>query len=69
MKKRETIKFAEFKRLEFCNSHKLPTTIEHNGRRMHWIGIGWIDEGPAKGDEILLVEEPSAEVQDARRKG
>jgi hypothetical protein len=56
-KKRKTITFDEFKRLEFCNSAKLPLTIEHDGRRQHWVGIGWIDQGPARGDEVLVVEE------------
>jgi hypothetical protein len=28
---------------------------EHNGRRMCWVGFGWVDEGPADGTEPLLI--------------
>ena len=55
-KHRETIDFKELKRLSFCNSGRLPQVVDAWGRRMRWMGIGWVDEGPAKGDEVLVVE-------------
>lgn len=30
--------------------------VEHDGIRKNWVGIGWVDEGPAHGDELLLTE-------------
>jgi hypothetical protein len=37
------------------NSPELPHLIEDNGRRKRWVGIGWVDEGPADGTEVLVV--------------
>lgn len=34
---------------------KLPNPVEIDGRRKMWVGIGWIDEGEAKGDEPLVI--------------
>ena len=55
-KKQKTIKFAELKRLSFCNSPRLPKAIAVGGMRREWVGIGWIDVGPLRGDETLVVE-------------
>ncbi len=46
-KRPKPIKFSKLKRLSFCNSDKLPTTVIRDGRLLHWVGIGWVDEGPA----------------------
>jgi hypothetical protein len=54
--KRPTIAFETLKRLSFCNSMKLPSPVEINGRRMQWVGIGWVDEGEADGTETLVVD-------------
>ena len=57
-KKRQpkTIKRAELCRLAFCNSDKLPTIIEIDGRRKWWVGIGWVDEGAPRGDEVKVID-------------
>jgi hypothetical protein len=34
---------------------KMPAPIEHEGRRKLWVGIGYIDEGPATGKEPLVL--------------
>ena len=36
---------------------KLPAPISLRGRRMRWVGIGWVDEGEADGTEPLFVED------------
>lgn len=54
-KKIPVIKFSELKQLSFANSEHLPSPVDVLGRRMTWVGIGWIDEGPVKGDEKALV--------------
>lgn len=53
---REVWKFSKFERLSFCNSNKLAGYFEINGRRHEWVGIGWIDLGPARGNEILVED-------------
>jgi hypothetical protein len=37
------------------HTDELPGPVEIDGRRKQWVGIGWIDEGPAQGDEPLVV--------------
>ena len=56
--KAKTITFSELKRLSFANSERLPQVINLNGVRKQWVGIGWVDEGELKGDEVLVVEDP-----------
>ena len=51
---RETITIEKLSRLAFCNSRKLTQAVEINGQRMQWVGIGWVNEGEPKGDEILV---------------
>jgi len=36
------MKFDELKRLQFCNSKRLPHRIVHDGKVKEWVGIGWI---------------------------
>ena len=50
-KMRKTIAVETLEHLAYCNSDKLPQVIDDHGRRKHWVGIGWVDEGPATGDE------------------
>ena len=57
MKRRKTIKRSELCRLAFCNSKKLPSIVEIDGRRKWWTGIGWVDEGKATGTEVKMVED------------
>lgn len=62
MTERETITFGRLKKLSFCNSKDLPSHIEVDGKRMHWVGIGWVEEGTAVGDEVLVVDSTEADV-------
>ena len=55
-KKSRTIKFSKLQRLSFCNSKKMPLTVNLNGRRKHWVGIGWVDEGEATGREVKVID-------------
>lgn len=67
---RKTITFRELKRLSFCNSERLPRVVEANGRRLRWVGIGWVDEGEPTGRETLVVDElPAGGVGPNRRGG
>lgn len=36
---------------------ELPNPAEVDGRRKMWVGIGWVDEGEAQGDEPLVITE------------
>lgn len=54
--KRKTITLADLSRLAFCNSDKLPHTVEKDGQRLQWVSIGWVNEGKPKGDEVLVVD-------------
>ena len=35
----------------------LPNPVEIDGRQKMWVGIGWIDQGPATGKEPLVIVE------------
>ena len=48
---------SELVRLSICNSEQLPQLINDQGIRKRWVGIGWCDEGPPKGDEVILVDD------------
>lgn len=61
MGKRKTIRISELSRLAFCNSERLPTVVECNGKRLQWVGIGWVDEGKPRGDETLVINEETDE--------
>ena len=56
MKKRKTIKFSELKRLSVINSDRIPAAIAVGGKRLQWVGISWIEIGPAQGDETIVQE-------------
>jgi hypothetical protein len=53
--KQKKITRERLARLAFCNSKELPELISVQGRRKRWVGIGWVDEGPATGYEHALV--------------
>lgn len=55
-KKRKTISLKELSRLSFCNSRRLPRIVEKDGKRLEWVGIGWIDIGKPTGQEVLVVD-------------
>jgi hypothetical protein len=39
----------------FCNSVKLPETVNLGGRRLRWVGIGWVDEGEATASDVVVT--------------
>ncbi len=55
MKDRMTIKFSKLRKMMNESIVKLPKPVEMRGRKMRWVGIGWVDEGEADGTEPLLV--------------
>lgn len=55
-KKRKTIKYDILYRLSFCNSKRLPSVVNMDGKRMRWVGIGWVDEGKPTGREVVVVD-------------
>ena len=55
-KPRPTLLLSEMIRLTTCNSQALPSTVEVDGRRLRWVGIGWIDECAADGSETLITD-------------
>jgi hypothetical protein len=34
----------------------LPMDVSINGERHHWVGIGWVHEGPEHGDETIVTD-------------
>lgn len=56
-KKRKTIKLSQLQRMAFRNSPKMPQVVNHDGVRKEWVGIGWIDCGPATGREVKVIED------------
>lgn len=55
LQQRPTIEFDELMRLSTINSKKLPNVVEIHGRRIRWVGIGWVDECEADGTETLVI--------------
>lgn len=56
---RKTIRREALSRLAFCNSKRLPQVVEMDGKRLQWVGIGWVDEGDPHGNEVLVVNDES----------
>ncbi len=55
--KQKTISEEALARLSFLNSPKLPkAVVVMRPRRMEWVGIGWIDCGEPKGDEVVVKD-------------
>jgi ABC-type transport system substrate-binding protein len=48
MKLKDMPKFPE-------GQDKLPNPIEIDGQSKTWVGIGWVDNGPATGKEPLVI--------------
>lgn len=40
---------------------ELPNPIEIDGQSKTWVGIGWVDNGPANGTEPLVIVEDGDE--------
>lgn len=53
--KRPSLTKGELNRLVNINSPDIPDTIEVGGIRKRWTGVGWVDEGKPKGDEVLIT--------------
>ena len=53
---RETLEFSKLRTMmpEACD--RIGKRIDVAGIRKNWVGIGWVEEGPAQGDEIIIVE-------------
>lgn len=51
----KTIERKKLARLALCDSPDLPPVVNDDGRRRRWVGIGWVDEGPADGTETQVV--------------
>jgi hypothetical protein len=52
-----TITRTELERLTFCNSKQIPLAVNDGGVRKEWVGIGWIENGKPRGDEVLVIDE------------
>lgn len=55
MTAKKTITAKRLAWLSMCNSRSLPKLVNDEGRRKRWVGIGWVDEGPAKGTETRVT--------------
>lgn len=51
-----TVKRDALARMAAINSKDLPHLVDDGGRRLRWVGIGWVDEGPADGTEVMVVD-------------
>jgi len=49
---------GELERLAFCGSKKLPLAVIDGGIRKEWVGIGWIEGGKPRGDEVRVIDGP-----------
>ena len=52
-----TIERERLARLSFTNSPKLPLVVSDGGVRKEWVGIGWVEDGPSRGDEVVVLDE------------
>jgi hypothetical protein len=55
MAKPNTILLSRLRDLAFLNAKSMPKVISMGGVRKQWVGIGWVDEGPADGTETLVL--------------
>lgn len=52
MKRRKTVTRRQCTTLAMvAGGERKHSTIISEGRRLHWVGIGWVDEGPATADD------------------
>ena len=56
VKKEKTITWDELCRLAFTNSPKLPQRVIVHGRLKEWVGIGWMDCGPAEKGYVRVSD-------------
>jgi hypothetical protein len=50
------ISTLELAKLTFLNSDDIPkAVVVMKPRRMEWVGIGWIDCGEPRGDEVVVI--------------
>ena len=54
---------AELYRLTTCNSAAIPPTVNDNGVRRQWVGIGWVEHGKADGSEAAVITDPDTAEQ------
>jgi hypothetical protein len=57
VEKRSTVRFSDVQRAAV--SHALDAVaglFEIGGRAQRWVGFGFVDEGPAKGNEPVVVD-------------
>ena len=54
--KRKIISTRQLKMMEPSTLDKLPAPAEHDGLCKRWVGIGWVTEGKATGNEPLLIK-------------
>jgi hypothetical protein len=45
-------------RLAFGNSKGLPFAVNDGGVRKEWVGIGWLEDGKPRGDEVFVLDGP-----------
>jgi len=46
--KTKTVKISKLSTLKMtCGNEKKYSVVIHEGMRKQWVGIGWVDEGPA----------------------
>lgn len=46
----------ELAKLTYLESDDIPkAVVVLKPRRMEWVGIGWIDCGPPRGDEVVVL--------------
>jgi hypothetical protein len=50
---------TELALLSLLGSKTAPTVVAEDGRRRRWIGVGWVDDGVAYGDEVVVVDDPT----------
>lgn len=55
MRPPRVVHVTELAHQSVANSPDLPRLVNDFGKRRRWVGIGWVDEGPALGSEPVQV--------------
>ena len=51
------ISTLELAKLTYLDSDDIPkAVVVMKPRRMEWVGIGWVDCGEPRGDEVLVIK-------------
>lgn len=51
------ISTLELAKLTFLDSDDIPkAVVVMKPRRMEWVGIGWVDCGEPRGDEVVVIK-------------